>query len=440
MTADVVRIHPAPLDGRVRVPGDKSLSHRALLIGAMVGTPVSIDGIATSGDVLSMVTCLRTLGADVSLREEGDGLSGEVTGPLSEPTDVLDCGNAGTAMRLLCGAVAGIDGLTVLTGDDSLRRRPMGRVLAPLSQMGARVDARHGIEHPPVVIRGGALHGVRHSSEVASAQVKSALLLAGLSADGTTAVTLPLPSRDHTERLLGYLGRPVGYRIAGDGSEVVDVSPGPLRGRVIHVSGDPSAAAFWLVAAALAGTHVELPDVCVNGGRIGALSVLRELGASVRRAGEPVADLSLDGGGLEGRSEVAGRRVIAALDELPVLALAGAVAAGGLDVRDAEELRFKESDRIDGVARVFAALGLTITTRQDGFEVPGGQLIRGGGRVAARGDHRIAMTAAIGATVADEPVEITGFGAVATSYPDFLDDLRRLGGSVEVLSERPDDD
>jgi 3-phosphoshikimate 1-carboxyvinyltransferase len=443
----VVRVHPAPLAGLVHVPGDKSLSHRALLIGALVGGPVSVDGIAPSGDALSMVACLRSLGVDVSLREEDTGLSGDVTGPLREASDVLDCGNAGTAMRLLAGAVAGLDALTVLTGDASLRQRPMGRVLEPLRAMGATVDGRAGGDRAPIVIRGGDLRGIRYTSPVASAQIKSALLLAGLQAEGTTRVTSPLPSRDHTERLLGYLGRPVDVRIGSDGSETVEITPGPLRPRAVHVAGDPSAAAFWLVAGAIAGTAVRIPDVCVNPRRIGALAVLKDLGTTITRSGEaepsgePIADLALaEGASLDGRAEVTGRRVVDALDELPVLAVAGAVATGGLTVRDAAELRVKESDRITGIERVFDALGLTVTAFEDGFAVPGGQTIAGGGRVNAGGDHRIAMTAAVAATAAAEPVEIRGFGSVPTSYPDFLAHLEALGGQVEVLESVEDEE
>ena len=439
-TPSVVRVHPGPLAGTVRVPGDKSLSHRALLLGALVGTPVTVSGVATSGDAASMAACLRRLGAKVALEPDGDGgLTGEVAGPLHEATDVLDCGNAGTAMRLLAGVVAGIDGLAVLTGDASLRRRPMRRVLDPLAAMGAHVDGRGGGDLPPVVIRGGRLRGIDHASPVASAQVKSALLLAGLAADGPTSVTSPLASRDHTERLLAHLGHPVDTRIEDDGREVVRVVPGALTAADVHVAADPSAAAFWLVAAAIAGTAVTIPDVCVNPGRVGALDVLHRLGAVVERdderltAGEPVADLSLRGARLAGSAVVEGRLVVDALDELPILALAGAVADGGMRVRDAAELRVKESDRINALVEVFDAVGLRIAPRDDGFDVPGGQVPRGGGRVDAHGDHRIAMTAAIAATVGAAPVDIAGFAAVPTSYPGFLADLESLGGRIEVL-------
>ena len=442
---DRVRVHPGPLAGQVVVPGDKSLSHRALLLGAMVGTPVAVTGVATSGDAQSTARCLEVLGARVELAPDGDGnLSGTVAGSLREATDVLDCGNAGTGMRLLAGVVAGIPGLAVLTGDASLRRRPMGRVAEPLRAMGASVDGRDDGRLPPLVVRGGDLRGTTWDSPVASAQVKSCLLLAGLRADGPTTVRSPGPSRDHTERLLAHLGVDVRTERGGDGhGEVVTVHPGTPVGDRIDVSGDPSSAAFWLVAGALAGMAVRLPGVCVNPGRTGMVDVLRDLGADLALAdprevcGEPVADLELAAGRLDGRAVVAGDAVVAAIDELPVLAVAAALSTGGMDVRDAGELRVKESDRIDGIAAAFDALGLAIETRPDGFTVPGGQHPTGGGRVDAHGDHRIAMSAAVGATVADAPVDIAGFAAVPTSYPAFLDHLVALGGRVEELQETP---
>lgn len=444
MVADVVRVHPGPLQGQVVVPGDKSLSHRALLLGAMVGSSVAVSGLAASGDALSTATCLRTLGAAVVLSADADGnLAGSVAGPLREADDVLDCGNAGTGMRLLAGVVAAVPGLGVLTGDASLRRRPMGRVVEPLRAMGARVDGRDGGRLPPLVVHGGRLHGIAWDSPVASAQVKSCLLLAGLRADGATTIRSPGRSRDHTERLLRALGADVDTADTDDGQEVVTVRPSPLRGDRIDVSGDPSAAAFWLVAGVLAGTAVRLPGVCVNPRRTGMVGVLEDLGAQLTLAGrrevggEPVADLVLAAGDLDGRAEVHGGRVVDTIDELPVLAVAAACSSGGMQVRDAAELRVKESDRIDGIVRLLHALGLHVEAREDGFTVPGGQAVTGGGRVDAHGDHRIAMSAAVGATVGTAPVEIAGFASVPTSYPAFLEHLAALGGHAEVLQETP---
>lgn len=442
---DHVRIHPAGLAGSVRVPGDKSGSHRALLLGALVGGPVQVAGVAPSGDVASTAACLRTLGATVELTADPTTgqLAGTVTGPLGEAVDVLDCGNSGTTLRLLCGVVAGIDGLSVLTGDASLRRRPVDRVAVPLRAMGARIDARAGGRLAPVTVRGGSLSGTTWRQPVASAQVKSALLLAGLRAAGPTTVVSPLVSRDHTERLLAHLGAGVTSEVGADGVETVTVRPGPLTGDRIDVVGDPSSAAFWHVAAAVGTGAVTTVGVGTNPTRTGALEVLRRMGAEVELAapgegtGEPHADVTVHPagpGGLAGGLVVGGRTVVDALDELPVLALAGALSREGLEVVDATELRVKESDRVATVAAALGALGVEVEPRADGYRVPGGQR-PGPGRVDAHGDHRIAMTAAVAATVATGPVEITGFAAVATSYPEFLSHLTALGGRVDVLDD-----
>jgi 3-phosphoshikimate 1-carboxyvinyltransferase len=437
--ADHVRVHPAALTGTVAVPGDKSLSHRALLLGALADGRVDVDGLAPSGDVAATAGALRTLGADVTLAATTDGRwAGTVRGPLREADDVLDCGNSGTSLRLLAGVVAAIEGVAVLTGDASLRRRPVGRVATPLTTMGATITARDQGRFPPLVIKGGKLRGVRYESPVASAQVKSCLLLAGLAANGTTTVISPLPSRDHTERLLGHLGVAVDRRIDDDGREVVELEPATVTARSIGVSRDPSSAAFWLVAAVAGAGRITTPGVCANPTRLGVVAALREMGAEVEvtdrgeLAGEPVADLTATPGELRGAS-LDGATVVDAIDELPVLALAGAASRAGLEVRDAQELRVKESDRIATLATALRALGMEIEERPDGYRVPGGQR-PGAGTVHADGDHRIAMTAAIAGSLASGPVEVTGFAAVASSYPTFLDDLRRLGGEVEVLA------
>jgi 3-phosphoshikimate 1-carboxyvinyltransferase len=346
--------------------------------------------------------------------------------------------NSGTSLRLLAGVVAGIDGVTVLTGDDSLRSRPVGRVARPLSAMGARLQARAGDTLPPLVVRGGDLRGITWEQPHASAQVKSCVLLAGLRAEGTTTVVSPLVSRDHTERMLAHLGNAPEVTVDEDGTERVTLTPGPLTAAALHAPCDPSSAAFWQVAAALSGTTITTTGVMTNDTRTGALRVLEAMGAVVtltdeRASGsERIADVTITGRGLRGGIELGGRDVVDALDELPVLALAGAMSEQGFEVRDAAELRVKESDRVATTAAALGALGVIVEPREDGYRVAGGQRPQGG-RVNAAGDHRIAMTAAIAGTVGDAPVEISGFAAVATSYPSFLDDLRALGGAVEVL-------
>jgi 3-phosphoshikimate 1-carboxyvinyltransferase len=424
---DTVIVHPVQegaFSGAVTVPGDKSISHRAYLLAALCPGTVHITGAADSGDVRSMRAALRHLGTRI------DETGTQVDGGVREPDDVLDCGNSGTAMRLLAGLCASIDGVSVLTGDSSLRRRPMDRVAQPLRRMGATVDGRAGGRFAPLVVRGGALRAIDYALPVASAQVKSCILLAALRAEGTTVVREPGPSRDHTERMLAWLGADVGRE---DGAVWVRAST--LRPRDVQVPGDPSSAAFWLVAGAIAGGRVEARDVCANPTRLGVVETLERMDAAVtvtptgQWAGEPVATLACGRSRLR-ITEISGDLVVRAIDELPVLAVAGAL-GGGLAVRDAAELRVKESDRIIGIARMLHALGGKVDTAADGFGVAGATSLRGG-TVDSGGDHRIAMAAAVAALAADAPVEIRGFASVGTSYPSFLADLGRLGGRWEA--------
>ena len=439
---DRVRIHPAPtLRGSVDVAGDKSIGHRALLIGALSAAPVAVDGVPDAGDVRASAAALRALGVRVELEVDGDGrLAGTVHAPLQggpDPQPVpIDCGNSGTTLRLLAGVAAGAGRHVLLDGDASLRRRPVDRIMAPLVAMGARASARDG-RLPPLDLAGGRLHGVTWDSPVASAQVKSAVLLAGVAAGVEVRVRSPHPSRDHTERMLGHGGVTVRTTHAADGGEEVHLTPGAApRPKRLTVPRDPSAAAFWHVAAACGAGTITTPAVGLNPGRTGALDVLRALGAAVtvhdaeERCGEPVGTVTVAPGRLTGGT-VDGALVVRSLDELPVLALAGACSDEGLTVRDAGELRVKESDRIGTLGALFAALGLAFVAHPDGFDVPGGQR-PGGGAVDAAGDHRIAMTAAVAASLGTGPVDIDGFASVATSYPTFLDDLTALGGAVEV--------
>lgn len=444
-----MRVHPGPLSGRVRVPGDKSTSHRALILGALADGRVRISGLAPSEDVATTAAAVTALGANVE--RTPDAAKAVVSGPVREATDVIDCGNSGTSLRLLAGVAAGLDALTVFTGDGSLRRRPMDRIAAPLRAMGARVEGRQGGRLAPIVVRGGGLRGVRHRSPVASAQVKSAVLLAALAADGPTEVESPLRSRDHTERLLRHLGVEVDTEVLDDGREVVRIVPGRVPARDLTVAGDPSSAAFWAVAGAIAsargssGDAVAIEGVMLNPTRTGFLAVLRDLGADLEESGsselcgEPIGDVVIGRRPLAGRAVISGAGTVDAIDEVPVLAVAGAVSAGGLEVRDASELRVKESDRIAATAGMLAALGCEASTGEDHLIVPGGQRIRGG-RVDAAGDHRIAMAAAVAASVAEGAVVIDGVSAIATSYPAFLTDLARLGGQAEPVSGRVDGD
>jgi 3-phosphoshikimate 1-carboxyvinyltransferase len=434
---DRVRVHPGVLAGTVTVPGDKSLSHRALLIGALSDGPTSVAGLATSDDVAATAGALRSMGVDVRLEPDARGaLEGVVSGMAGEPDDVVDCGNSGTSLRLLAGIAAGIEGVTVLTGDASLRGRPVDRVRAPLEAMGAQLWARGGDRRPPLIVRGARLRGIEYRSPVASAQVKSCVLLAGIGANAPTTVWSPAPSRDHTERMLTHLGRRVERELV-DGAERVRIEPGAPAAGAITVSADPSSAAFWMVAATIGAGEIRVPGVCVNPTRIGFVDVLRRMGARLRVeapreiCGEPVGDLVGVPAELDG-ARIDGPRVVDAIDELPILAVAGLCSRRGLEVRDAAELRVKESDRVRGVAEALGALGIEVIEYPDGYRVPGGQRPTAGS-VRAGGDHRIAMMAAIAATVGTGPVEIDGFAAVGSSYPGFLGDLERLGAHVERL-------
>jgi len=438
---DAVRIHPSPLHGTVHVTGDKSISHRCLLIGALSSAGVEVSGLAPSADVLASASALRSLGLEVDLDVAEDGrLVGRITGDASGRQDVaalpIDCGNSGTTLRLLAGLAAGWGRHVVLDGDASLRRRPVDRITAPLRAMGAITRAREG-RLPPLEVLPSSLRAVRWDSAVASAQVKSAVMLAAVAAGVEAEVTSPHPSRDHTERMLRHGGLDVVTTEEPDGREVVRVPAGRPSFDDLSAPRDPSAAAFWHVAAACGAGTVLTPGLSLNPGRTGAIDVLRRMGADVvvqgghEACGEPVGDVQVAPGTLRG-AEVDGGLVVRCLDELPVLALAGAVSVDGLVVRDAAELRVKESDRISVLAATLRAVGLDIEEHPDGFRVPGGQR-PGPGRVEVHGDHRIAMTAAIAAVLGAGPVDIVGFSAVGTSYPGFLDDLAALGGRAEAI-------
>lgn len=440
---DRVRVHPAALEGRVDVVGDKSIGHRCLLVGALSDTPVDVAGIPGGADVLASASALRALGATVTLSPAADGaLEGRVEGPLAADPDGepvrIDCGNSGTTLRLLAGLAAGSGRHVVLDGDASLRRRPVDRVRAPLEAMGVLTSARED-RFPPLTVRAGRVAPLDWTSPVASAQVKSLILLGGIAGAVPVTVRSPHPSRDHTERMLRYGGCAVTTLVDDEGREVVSARPGRPHLTRLHAPRDPSAAAFWHVAAACGAGTVLTPGLAVNEGRTGALEVLGAMGADVRLegahedCGEPVSDVRVAPGSL-GAAEVAGALVVRCLDELPVLALAGGLSEGGLQVRDAAELRVKESDRISVLASMLGAIGIVVEERPDGFGVAGGQRPTGG-RVDARGDHRIAMTAAVAGCLGTDAVDIDGFACVATSYPGFLDDLRSLGGRVEILDD-----
>ncbi|MGE5595179.1 MAG: 3-phosphoshikimate 1-carboxyvinyltransferase [Hyphomicrobiales bacterium] len=410
----------------ITVPPDKSISHRAFIFNAISSGTATIDRALDSADVRSTVACLRALGVEIDWPERaeratvrGNGLHG-----LFEADDVLDCGNSGTTMRLMSGLLAAQPLLSILTGDESLRRRPMARIIAPLRRMGAAIQGRRGDTLAPIVIRGGNLRAMDFASPVASAQVKSALLLAGLYAEGGTTVREPAASRDHTERMLAAMGAHVGCE-----GTTVSVSPVPeLRPLSLRVPGDISSAAPWLVLAAChPDAEVHLQGVNTNPSRTGILDILTAMGADVEvseertTAGEPAADLIVRSSRLRGTT-VSGELVPRAIDELPLVGLLACFAEGETLVKDAAELRAKESDRVEALVTVLQRMGARVTPRDDGFLVSGPQALHGA-RVDAGGDHRIGMLAGIAGLLAEGETHIAN-DAVEVSYPTFWDDLR----------------
>lgn len=442
----VARVRPArDLVGTVRVPGDKSISHRAAMLAAAAGGRVTLEGYAPGRDAASTLACLAALGVAVTrpaadrVVVEGPGIDG-----WQAPAAPLDAGNSGTTMRLLLGLLATRPFAATLTGDASLCRRPMGRVVEPLRRMGARIEGRDGGRRAPLRVRGGALRGIHHDSPVASAQVKSALLLAGLFAEGRTSVREPALSRDHTERMLPLFGVPV----RRDGLTVAVEGGRPLRAPArVSIPGDPSAAAFYLAAAVLCpGSRVVVPGVGVNPTRIGFLEVLEAMGARIRMrirdeaaspagdgptgpVGEPVADLIAEASDLRAVA-VGGELIPRLIDEIPILAVLATQARGTTRIRDAAELRVKETDRLRALAEELRRLGARVDEHPDGLDVHGPTPLRGAA-CDARGDHRMAMALAVAGLAADGETAIVGAACAAVSDPDFFVNLRRLGAAVD---------
>jgi 3-phosphoshikimate 1-carboxyvinyltransferase len=428
-----LHVEPAgPLRGEVAVPGDKSISHRALLLGALAEGRCEVRGFLPAQDCLATLGCLRALGVEVEghspthLTVHGRGLRG-----LRAPEAPLNCFRSGTTMRLLAGIMAGQAFESVLTGAPQLLRRPMRRISAPLARIGADVTDVDG--HAPLTIRPASLRGCDHALAVASAQVKSALLLAGLYAEGTTVVRQPGPARDHTERMLNAMGADIEVR----GLDVTLRPAGALAPFRLRVPGDLSSAAFLLVAACLIpGSVVTIQALGLNPTRTGLLEVLDAMGARItvtgrrEQAGEPVADVTARGSDLRA-TEVGGDTVVRMIDEFPVLAVAATQAHGTTVVRDAAELRVKETDRIAVIAEALSALGASIEPHPDGFVVWGPTPLQGG-TVDSRGDHRIAMALAVAGLVAEGPVVVEDATCIADSFPGFVRLVRALGGRVSA--------
>jgi 3-phosphoshikimate 1-carboxyvinyltransferase len=424
-----MRIEPVPaLVAHVAVPGDKSISHRAVLIGAVCEEETVISGFGRSADTEATVAAVRALGVEVVeedvdvLRVHGVGLQG-----LRQPDAQIDCGNAGTLMRLLTGVLAGQEGLRFeLIGDDSLSARPMERVAEPLRRMGARLETTEG--HAPLVIEGAALQAIDYELPVASAQVKSAVLLAGLCAQGSTTVVEPMPTRDHTERLLERAGA----RVTRRPTSVTVERTTRLQLSEIEIAGDISSAAPFLVAAAIVpGSAVTVHGVGLNPRRAGLLDVLERMGARIaiynRRSigGEPAGDVELRASELVGATVSAGE-VPKLVDELPLLAVAACHARGDTVVHGASELRYKESNRLEAIVEELRRIGGHARTTSDGFRIKGVPARLRGGVVDSRGDHRLAMLGAVAGVASREGVELRGAEAVETSFPGFYDVLEQV--------------
>lgn len=430
--ADLIVKPSHGLIGEITPPGDKSISHRAVMFAAVAEGATAISGFLAGEDTLNTAKAVRTLGVVVEDRGGGGALTvhGKGLRGLSEPAGILDLGNSGTGMRLLAGFLAGQDFFSVLTGDQYLRKRPMGRIVEPLRQMGAVIDGRSGGKFAPLAIRGGGknLRPIRYVSPIASAQVKSAVLLCGLFAEGETSVTEPSKSRDHTERMLSFFGAKVkeeGLRVSLAGGQTLR-SPGGLA-----VPSDISSAAFFMVAAAIVpGSDIIIRNVGVNPTRTGIIDILRSMGADItlengrEQAGEPVADLRVRHQRLRATT-IEGDLVPRAIDEIPILSVAAAYAEGTTIIKDAAELRVKESDRIAAMAAELGKLGAIVRERPDGMEVEGREKLTGA-LCESHGDHRVAMSLAVAGLAATGETIVKDTEWIETSFPGFEQAMHRV--------------
>ncbi|ABW27319.1 3-phosphoshikimate 1-carboxyvinyltransferase [Acaryochloris marina] len=443
MPTDVLTVCPAPtgttwviqsegyLQGKTTIPGDKSISHRALMLGALASGETTIQGLLLGEDPRSTAHCFRALGAEISeLNTEHVRVQGIGLGHLLEPDVVLDAGNSGTTLRLMLGILASHpDRLFTVTGDTSLCSRPMGRVIKPLQQMGAHIWGRQSDTLAPLAIRGQQLQPIHYPSPIASAQVKSCIMFAGLMAEGQTTITEPALSRDHSERMFAAFGANI--IVDPDTCSVTVTGPAQLHGQAIIVPGDISSAAFWLVAAAIVpGSDIWIENVGVNPTRTGVLEVLEQMGAKMTLAnqrtvaGEPVADIHIQHSQLHG-TVIEGAVIPRLVDEVPILAVAALFAQGPTTIRDAAELRVKESDRLTAMATQLQKMGANITEQPDGLEIQGGASLQGAD-VDSFGDHRVGMSLAIAALNATGSTTIHRAEAAAISYPNFVATLQQL--------------
>ncbi|MBP3950601.1 3-phosphoshikimate 1-carboxyvinyltransferase [Bacillus suaedae] len=427
MKQAVVQPLEVGLKGKIRVPGDKSISHRAVMFGAIADGTTTVEGFLPGEDCLSTISCFRKLGVVIEQDGERVTIEGKGWDGLVEPSDILDVGNSGTTTRLMLGILATRPFHSVVIGDDSIAKRPMGRVTDPLREMGSIIDGRDHGNFTPLSIRGGSTKGISFQSKVASAQVKSAILLAGLQSEGVTSVTEPALSRDHTERMLEAYG----VEVKRDGLSVSVEGGQSLKAQHIIVPGDISSAAFFLVAGAIVpNSKLTLQGVGINPTRSGIIDVLEKMGASIEIenkkmvGGEPIADLTISTSNLKG-IEIGGDLIPRLIDEIPVIAVLATQAEGKTVIFDAEELKVKETNRIDTVVTQLEKLGATITATDDGMIIEGKTTLNGAS-VSSFGDHRIGMAMAIAGLIAKGKMEIERSEAIAVSYPDFFEHIEAL--------------
>jgi 3-phosphoshikimate 1-carboxyvinyltransferase len=427
------------LKGIARVPGDKSISHRSLMFGALAEGVTTVTGLLEGEDVLRTAAALTAMGAAIETPAATGAwrIRGLGAAPLTSPRAAVYLGNSGTSARLLMGLAGGYPLQATFTGDDSLSRRPMGRVIKPLSQMGVRFETSDGDRMPLKIIGSDHLSPIEYTLPVASAQVKSAILLAGLHAKGKTVVTEPSPTRDHTERMLRFLGADISSAAQADGSNVITLRGFPkLVARDFTVPSDPSSAAFLAVAALITkDSDVLIPNVSVNPLRAGIYETLREMGGDItfenprEASGEPVADIRVRSSALKGVT-VPPERVPSMIDEFPVLSVAASFAGGKTHMSDLSELRVKESDRLAAIAKGLAQTGVTAEMGEDTLTVQGGRTPKGGCTIAANLDHRIAMSFLVMGLAAKEPVAIDDAETIGTSFPGFAELMNGLGGDI----------
>lgn len=423
------RIEPSKgLRGTLTIPGDKSISHRSIMFGSLAEGDTEITGFLYGDDCLSTVGAFRSMGIEIDVTDEKITVHGKGLHGLQEPDNYIDVGNSGTTIRLISGILAGQTFNTVLTGDDSIRKRPMGRVIKPLSAMGAKIVGRKNNTLAPLAIEGTKLQAIRYESPVASAQVKSAVLLAGLYADGWTEVVEPSLSRNHTELML----KSFGAEVACEGNLARVKGHPQLKGQNIEVPGDISSAAYPLVAGSIIpGSEICLKNVGLNPTRTGIIDVLLDMGADITisnertSGGEKMGDVTVRSAKLHGTT-IAGALIPRLVDEIPVIAVAAACAEGVTEIHDAQELKVKESNRLETVAQGLLAFGCEIEVLDDGLRIAGGKPLQAGAVCNSFGDHRIAMSMTIAALAAEGAAEIEQFEAVSVSWPSFWDDMQAL--------------